>query len=185
MIVGCDEAGVGSLISDLIACAVNLPEDYDVSEIKDSKKLCENKRKKIADTLKSTVKFGIGVVSEKEIDLFGMARCRRLVFERALDNFENKYEKPCIALIDGTLFDGWKDIKFECHIKGDQKYPCISAASIIAKVKRDEKIIKISEDEQYSEYDWSSNKGYPTKKHKEAIRKYGLTKYHRQSYKCV
>ena len=181
--VGCDEAGVGSLMGPLVACAVHIPDGLDVSELQDSKKIkSHEKRKRIASYLKDNVEFGIGIISNEEIDSIGMARCRRLVFERSLDDFERKYNQtPELALIDGTLFDGWKNINFECHIQGDDKFHCISAASIIAKVERDELVLNL-DNEKYAQYEWVKNKGYGTKTHIAAIQEHGVTEYHRKSF---
>lgn len=181
--VGCDEAGVGALMGDLVAAAVFLPDEFDATDINDSKKISERKRNKMAESLKSEAFYGMGYITAQEIDTIGMARCRRLVFERALDDFKTKYNIiPSRILIDGTLFDGWNGIPFECHIKGDQKFKCIAAASILAKTDRDSKIKLICEDKTFEKYEWLKNKGYPTQIHRNAIKQHGLTSYHRKSY---
>ena len=134
-------------------------------------------------------KVGIGVITNEEIDEYGMAKCRRLIFHRALDELEKILDLPIEdivtkIIVDGTLFDPYKNINFECIPKADAIFPCCSAASIIAKHYRDTKILEIcAEYEDYAKkYDWIKNKGYPAPKHLKALQDYGTTKFHRLSY---
>lgn len=185
MIAGTDEAGVGSLCHIMTASAVVFPNEckMDMSALKDSKKLTEKKRAKLYEELCQHVHYGIGVVTHEEIDELGMARCRRLVFHRALDELCEKtmFDK---IIVDGTLFDKYKDIEHECMIKADDKVLQVSAASVIAKHYRDVKMYELCEQNpKLAEiYGWKSNKGYPSKHHRDAIVKSGISKYHRTSY---
>lgn len=185
MIVGVDEAGVGSLMSVMVAGAVILPKDYNNPQLTDSKKLTEKTRKKLSDEIREKAYFGIGVVTNEEIDFLGLARCRRLVFHRALDDlFTKTSEEITKIIVDGTLFEKYKDFRHECIPKADLTVPCVSAASVIAKHFRDEYILQICNDntEYAQRYDWAKNKGYPAPKHLQAIKDYGVTPFHRLSY---
>lgn len=185
-VVGLDEAGCGPAFGDLIASAVYIPDSFDKCGVDDSKKLSEIKRKMLYTRITDECMFGIGVVSNLEIDEKGLAECRRLVFERALEDFSSKYPLKKIEkiLVDGTIFRQWKNIPFECIPQADSKYLEVSAASIIAKVTRDESIYRLCEENSYLKeyYCIEKNKGYLTKKHVEGIKKYGKTKFHRHSY---
>lgn len=187
--LGLDEAGCGPAFGDLVASAVYIPETVtSLKGITDSKKLSEKKRNIFFETICSKCFFGIGKVTNHEIDTNGLAEARRAVFERALDNFQEKYPTFEIKklVIDGTIFRQWKNIEHECVVGGDSKYEAVSAASIIAKVTRDNDIYNLCKENPYLDefYDISKNKGYlSSKKHKEGIKKHGLSVFHRHSYK--
>lgn len=187
--LGLDEAGCGPAFGDLVASAVFIPETVaSLKGITDSKKLSEKKRNIFFETICSECLFGIGKVTNHEIDENGLAEARRVVFERALDNFQEKYPNFEIKklIIDGTIFRQWKNIQYECVVGGDSKYEAVSAASIIAKVTRDNDIYNLCKENPYLDefYDISKNKGYlSSKKHKEGIKKHGLSVFHRHSYK--
>lgn len=181
-IIGVDEAGVGSLMGMMVAGAVILPSTFDTSKLFDSKILSEKKRKVLYEELVNSAHVGIGVVTNEEIDVLGMAKCRRLVFHRALDDLDMGADK---IIVDGTIFEKYKNIKHECIPKADKTVPCVSAASIIAKHYRDTKILEICdrEPENAERYGWNSNKGYPAKKHLTAIKEFGVVSHHRKSYR--
>lgn len=185
-VVGLDEAGCGSLMGPLVASAVLLIDGND-EKYNDSKTISDSKRRKMFKGITMKHSFGIGIVTSEEIDSFGMAKSRRLVFHRALDSLVNIFPNaiPELIIVDGTIFENWNDIKYECIPKADSKYSCVSAASIVAKVIRDDIVLKIKEEdiESFEKYGWGKNKGYPTKIHKDAIKQYGITRYHRKTFK--
>jgi len=190
MIVGVDEAGCGPAFGDLVASAVILPDNCSIEGLADSKKLTNNKRNALFKKITSpenNCAFGIGAVSNIEIDTNGLAWARRVVFHRALDDLEQKgYLHSNIAniIVDGNIFKEWKNVKYECIIKADEKIPCVSAASIVAKVTRDMSILKLCEEfpDLVKKYKLDKNKGYLTKDHVNGIRTHGLTDFHRKSY---
>lgn len=185
LIVGLDEAGVGPGFGSLWASAVYLPSPID--GLKDSKVLSVKKRLHFRELILKYAWVGVGEVNSVEIDSLGMAECRRLVFERALQDFEDKYRtRPSSLRIDGTIFREWKGIPFELHVKGDSKFPDISAAGIIAKTTRDLQIQGWcdSDPELNRKYDILSNKGYLTPKHILGIQQYGMVDLHRKTFHC-
>lgn len=182
MQAGLDEAGVGSLMGDMVAAAVVLYPDFDTFGIKDSKKMTEKSRAKMYELIMKNAYVGVGIINNSEIDSLGMAKCRRLVFHRALDNLPIL---PDSLIVDGTLFENYKNIPFQCIPQADNKYFCVSAASIIAKHTRDTMIIKLCDDnpELSEKYNWKKNKGYCTKEHQQRIKEYGPCKHiHRMSF---
>ena len=179
LICGIDEVGRGPLLGPVVTAAVILPKGYYNSEIKDSKKLSEKKREKLYDIIMNdAISIGIGIVDEKEIDRINIYEATKVAMKMALDNLKIK---PEYVLIDAMKLD--IDIPSMSIIKGDAKSESIAAASIIAKVTRDRMIDEI--DKEYPMYDLKNNKGYGTKKHIEALKKYGPCKYHRFSYSPV
>ena len=179
LICGIDEVGRGPLLGPVVTAAVILPKGYYNSEIKDSKKLSEKKREKLYDIIMNdAISIGIGIVDEKEIDRINIYEATKVAMKMALDNLKIK---PEYVLIDAMKLD--IDIPSMSIIKGDAKSESIAAASIIAKVTRDKMIDEI--DKEYPMYDLKNNKGYGTKKHIEALKKYGPCKYHRFSYSPV
>lgn len=182
VIAGVDEAGVGSLISIMVAGAVVLPENFDTTGLCDSKKMSEKKRKIMSEKLHSEADVGIGIVSKEEIDTIGLAKCRRLVFHRALDNLKTKTIDKII--VDGTLFEKYNDIEHECIPKADATVAEVSAASIVAKHFRDDFIYNLcnENEEEALLFGWKTNKGYPSKKHLDTIKSQGISKFHRVSY---
>ncbi len=176
---GCDEAGRGCLAGSVYAAAVVLPQDYDNQRLNDSKQLSEKQRKALAEEIKrDAVAWAIGIVTAEEIDKINILNASILAMHRALDQIE------CQAVIvDGNRFKKYKDLPHTTIVKGDGKYQSIAAASILAKTARDEYMEQLAE--EYQQYDCKSNKGYPTKAHRDAIREHGITPYHRKSYQLL
>ena len=178
---GCDEAGRGCLAGPVIAAAVILPKGYKNIMLDDSKKISEKNRNELRiDIEKNAVAIGIGIVEERKIEKINILQASLLAMHLAIKNLAIK---PSHLAIDGNKFNPYPKIDHTCVIKGDGKYLNIAAASIIAKTKRDEIMKGLSE--IYPEYLWNQNKGYPTKKHKNAISEFGITKYHRKSFKLT
>ena len=176
LIGGIDEVGRGPLIGPVVTACVILPKNYILEGLTDSKKLSEKKREKFYDILmKDAISIGIGIVDEKEIDKVNIYQATKEAMAQAVDNMEIKPEH---ILVDAMSLE--LEIPTTSIIKGDAKSITIAAASVIAKVTRDRMLDEL--DKIYPMYDLKHNKGYPTKKHLEAIEKYGITKYHRLSY---
>lgn len=176
LIGGIDEVGRGPLIGPVVTACVILPKNYILEGLTDSKKLSEKKREKFYDILmKDAISIGIGIVDEKEIDKVNIYQATKEAMAQAVDNIKIKPEH---ILVDAMPLE--LEIPTTSIIKGDAKSITIAAASVIAKVTRDRMLDKL--DKIYPMYDLKHNKGYPTKKHLEAIEKYGITKYHRLSY---
>ena len=179
LIAGVDEVGRGPLIGPVVAAAVILPKDYVLEGLTDSKKLSEKKREYFFKIIKrDAIAIGIGVVSEKRIDEINIYEATKEAMYMAINNLSVKPEHILIDAMPLNL-----DIPTTSIIKGDLLSINISAASVIAKVTRDHMLYEI--DKEYPMYDLKNNKGYGTKKHIEAIKEYGITKYHRLSYKPV
>ena len=179
LIAGVDEVGRGPLIGPVVAAAVILPKDYKLEGLTDSKKLSEKKREMFYEIIKrDALAIGIGIVGEKKIDEINIYEATKVAMKEAINKLKIKSEH---ILIDAMPLD--LDIPTTSIIKGDLLSITISAASVIAKVTRDHMLYDI--DKEYPMYDLKNNKGYGTKKHIEAIKKYGITKYHRLSYKPV
>ncbi|WP_127844617.1 ribonuclease HII [Psychroflexus aestuariivivens] len=178
---GTDEAGRGCLAGPVTAAAVVLKPDFSNEILNDSKQLSLKKRDLLEHILKSEAEsFGIAHVDMKEIDSINILNASILAMHRAIDDLKTRPE--CI-LVDGNRFKPYVNIPHECIIKGDAKFLSIAAASVLAKTARDAFMMKIHE--EYPMYGWAQNKGYPTKKHREAIRTYGITKYHRRSFRLL
>jgi ribonuclease HII len=179
--VGCDEAGRGCLAGPVIAAAVILPKNLIISELNDSKKLSEKKRLKIEKIIKSkALAYSIGIVSAKEIDKLNILNASFLAMHRALEKIDKKFK---LILIDGPYFNKFKNYTHRCIIRGDSKIDSIAAASVLAKNTRDKLMIELSL--KHNNYEWHSNKGYPTFKHREAIKKFGICYQHRKSFKLL
>ena len=179
LIAGVDEVGRGPLIGPVVASAVILPKNYHLDGLTDSKKLSEKKREYFYDIIKKdAIAIGIGVVSEKVIDEINIYEATKVAMKEPIGSLK---VKPEHILIDAMPLE--LNIPTTSIIKGDLLSITISAASVIAKVTRDHMLYDI--DKEYPMYDLKNNKGYGTKKHIEAIKKYGITKYHRLSYKPV
>lgn len=175
---GCDEAGRGCLSGPVVAGAVILKKGFKHEWLNDSKKLTERKREILRPIIEAeALTWGVGIVSEKEIDEINILNASFLAMHRAIDQLS---KTPDLLLIDGNRFTAYKDIPHECMIKGDGRFMSIAAASILAKTHRDEIMLKLHE--EFPNYDWHKNKGYPTKAHRAGIKKHGATKYHRQSF---
>jgi len=178
---GCDEAGRGCLSGPVVAAAVILPENFKNELLNDSKKLTEKQREKLYPIIKKeALAFGIGIVSCEEIDEINILNASFLAMHRAVDLLDIT---PELLIIDGNRFNPYPKINHECIIKGDGKYMSIAAASVLAKVFRDEIMQKMHQ--QHPVYDWRQNKGYPTKKHRAAIFEHGDTVFHRKTFKLL
>ena len=178
---GTDEAGRGCLAGPVTAAAVILPEDFKNSILNDSKQLSERKR----DILKPIIEeqalnFGVAHVFQEEIDSINILNASILAMHKSI---EKLIQKPEFIIVDGNKFKPLNNIPFETIIKGDGKYLSIAAASILAKTHRDIYMNQIHK--EFPMYNWKKNKGYPTKEHREAIKKYGITKYHRKSFRLL
>ena len=175
---GCDEAGRGCLAGPVVAAAVILPKGFRNEMLNDSKKLSEANRKLLRPIIeREAIAYGVAFVSEKEIDQINILNASFTAMHRAIDQLN---VSPEMLLIDGNRFNPYPKIPHECIIKGDGKFLSIAAASILAKTYRDEYMKKIHE--EFPVYDWNKNKGYPTKKHRSAIRTHGDCVHHRQSF---
>ncbi|MBP3714563.1 MAG: ribonuclease HII [Phocaeicola sp.] len=178
---GCDEAGRGCLAGAVYAAAVILPKDFENEELNDSKQLTEKQRYKLREVIEqNALAWAVGVVSPEEIDKINILNASFLAMHRAINSLKIR---PEFLLIDGNRFNKYKDIPYQTIVKGDGKYLSIAAASILAKTYRDDYMNKL--DQKYPQYDWKDNKGYPTKKHRQAIRDYGVTPYHRMTYNLL
>ncbi len=178
---GCDEAGRGCLAGSVYAAAVILPEDYHNEELNDSKQLTDKRRKKLRKIIEhDAVAWAVGIVTPEEIDKINILNASILAMHRALDQLR---VRPEAVIVDGNRFKPYQDLPYTTIVKGDGKYLSIAAASILAKTYRDDYMDRLAE--EYPQYDWLSNKGYPTKKHREAIRQYGITPYHRKSFNLL
>ena len=178
---GCDEAGRGCLAGSVYAAAVILPDDYDNPLLNDSKQLSERQRYALREQIVADARaWAVGVVTPEEIDKINILRASFLAMHRALDQLS---VRPEAIIVDGNRFTPYHDLPYTTVVKGDGKYQSIAAASILAKTFRDDYMNELAE--KYPQYDWASNKGYPTKKHREAIRQYGITPYHRKSYNLL
>jgi ribonuclease HII len=178
---GCDEAGRGCLAGSVYAAAVILPEDYQNELLNDSKQLTEKKRYKLREIIQhDAVAWAVGIVTPEEIDKINILNASILAMHRALDQLK---VRPEAIIVDGNRFKTYYDIPHTTIVKGDGKYLSIAAASILAKTYRDDYMNELAK--EYPQYDWLSNKGYPTKKHREAIKQFGITPYHRKSYNLL
>lgn len=179
LIAGVDEVGRGPLIGSVVAAAVILPSGFYMSEINDSKKLSEKKREELYPIImEKAISVGIGVIDSETIDKVNILNATKMAMKMAINNLS---VKPEHVLIDAVKLD--IDIPYTAIIKGDAKSESIAAASIVAKVYRDNMMKEL--DKEYPMYDFKSNKGYGTKKHIEAIKKYGVLKEHRKTFKPV
>ena len=178
---GCDEAGRGCLAGSVYAAAVVLPPDYANPDLNDSKQLSAKKRYQLREQIiQDAVAWAVGVVTPAEIDEINILRASILAMHRALDQLS---VSPQAVIVDGNRFVPYHDIPYTTIVKSDGKYQSIAAASILAKTFRDDYMVNLAND--YPQYDWKSNKGYPTKKHRDAIRQYGTTPYHRLSFRLL
>ena len=180
ILAGVDEVGRGSLIGPVYAAAVILNRSIDKKLLKDSKSLTKDKREELDEYIKKNSVWAIGQASTKEIEKMNILHASLLAMKRAILKLN---KKPSLVLIDGNKLPNLKNYNLECVIKGDQKIPSISAASIIAKVSRDKFITKLSK--QFNNYGWDTNSGYGTKQHLRAIMKFGITRYHRKTFSPI
>ncbi|MEH6682268.1 MAG: ribonuclease HII [Sediminicola sp.] len=178
-VAGTDEAGRGCLAGPVTAAAVMLPESFKDLSINDSKILTHSKREQLRPFIeKQAVCFAVAHVFPEEIDRINILNASILAMHHALSKLNSR---PSLIMVDGNRFKPFGDIPYECIIKGDGKYLSIAAASILAKTYRDAYMDRLHL--EYPMYNWKQNKGYPTKEHREAIRAYGLTPYHRKSFR--
>ena len=204
---GCDEAGRGCLAGSVYAAAVILPPDYDNPALNDSKQLTAKQRDELRQQIEhDALAWAVGIVTPEEIDRINILRASFLAMHRALDQL---VVRPEAIIVDGNRFQPYipqlppsitqhpskatgrresgnpntQPLPHTCIVKGDSKYQSIAAASILAKTHRDEYMLHLAE--QYPQYDWQHNMGYPTRKHREAIRQYGVTPFHRLSYNLL
>ena len=178
---GCDEAGRGCLAGSVFAAAVILPPDYHNERLNDSKQLTEKRRYQLREEiLRDALAWGVGIVTPEEIDHINILNASILAMHRALDQLTLR---PEAIIIDGNRFKPYGNLPYATIVKGDGKYLSIAAASILAKTFRDDYMNDLAQ--EYPLYDWLSNKGYPTRKHREAIRLHGVTPYHRKSFNLL
>ena len=180
IIAGVDEVGRGSLVGPVYAAAVILKKKIDKKKLKDSKKLTKINRQILEKYIKKNSYWSIGSASLKEIERFNILNASLLAMKRAIKKLN---KKPSHVLIDGNKIPKIKNYNLKYVVKGDEKMPEISAASIIAKVSRDRLITKMSK--KYIKYSWNKNAGYGTKDHLSAIKKFGITKHHRKTFKPI
>jgi len=180
ILAGVDEVGRGSLIGPVYAAAVILNKSINKKLLKDSKSLSKKKREQLFIYIKKNSIWAIGRASVKEIEKINILHASLLAMKRAIKKLK---KKPNLVLIDGNKLPYLKNYNLEYVIKGDQKIPSISAASIIAKVSRDRFITALSI--KFRKYGWHTNSGYGTKEHLRAIKKFGITKYHRKTFSPV
>ena len=178
---GCDEAGRGCLAGSVYAAVVILSDNYQNDLLNDSKQLTEKRRYQLREIIeRDAVAWAVGIVTPEEIDKINILNASILAMHRALDQLK---VRPEAIIVDGNRFKPYNNIPHTTIVKGDGKYLSIAAASILAKTYRDDYMNQLAE--EYPQYDWLSNKGYPTKKHRDAIHQYGITPYHRKSYNLL
>ena len=178
---GCDEAGRGCLAGPVVAAAVILPKGYTNKRLNDSKKVSKKLRNELRiDIEKKAISIGIGIVDERKIEKINILQASLLAMHIAISKLNTV---PSHLVIDGNKFNPYPEIEHTCVVKGDGKFLNIAAASIIAKTTRDDIMIELSN--KHPNYSWNENKGYPTKKHKLAISRYGITGNHRKSFKLT
>lgn len=179
--VGTDEAGRGCLAGPVTAAALILPKHFTNTLLNDSKLLSHDKRNLLRPIIENgCTTFGVAHVYPEEIDELNILNASILAMHKAIGQLKSK---PEFIIVDGNRFKPYAAIPHECIIKGDGKYMSIAAASILAKTYRDAYMEKLHE--EYPMYNWKQNKGYPTKEHREAILKFGITKYHRKSFRLL
>ena len=178
---GCDEVGRGCIAGPVIAAAVILKKNYKNHKIIDSKKLTAKMRKQLEKEIKNdALDWAVASINNVKIDKQNILNASILAMHKALDKLKLR---PEFIVVDGNKFNPYRRTEHECIINGDNKFLSIAAASILAKNYRDRYMTKLSN--IYSEYSWETNFGYPTRAHKEAIKRYGITKYHRKSFKLL
>lgn len=175
---GCDEAGRGCLCGPVSCAAVILPPGFNCEELNDSKQLSEKKREKLRGIIEeNALAWAVVMVSPEEIDKINILNASILGMQRAIEKLSLTPEH---ILVDGNRFKPYRDIPHTTVVKGDATYMSIAAASILAKTHRDELMVNLAK--EYPGYDWEVNKGYPTKKHREAIERLGKTPLHRMTF---
>lgn len=178
---GCDEAGRGCLAGPVVAAAVILPPDFYHPLLNDSKQLSEHTRNILAPVIReNAIAWAIGICDHKEIDKLNILRASFAAMHKAINQLS---VRPQLLLIDGNRFHKYPGIPHLTMVKGDARFANIAAASVLAKTVRDEIMQQLHS--EFPIYNWSSNKGYPTMEHREAIRNHGDTKYHRQTFRLL
>ncbi|MDD3078718.1 MAG: ribonuclease HII [Paludibacter sp.] len=175
---GCDEAGRGCLAGPVVAAAVILPSDFVCPKLNDSKQLSEKERNALRPVIEeNALVWAVAAVDNFEIDRINILNASILAMHRAIDQLKMA---PEFIIIDGNKFKPYKNIPYQTIVKGDGKYLSIAAASVLAKTHRDEMMVNLHTDFPF--YNWDKNKAYPTKQHRDAIREYGTTPWHRMSF---
>ena len=178
---GTDEAGRGCLSGPVVAAAVILPTDFKHPFLNDSKQLTEKQRQELKPFIEQeALCFGVAFVDEREVDQLNVLQASITAMQRALAKL---IPQPEFIIVDGNKFKPFRAIPYETIVKGDAKYLSIAAASVLAKTYRDAFMEKIHQ--EFPMYHWKKNKGYPTKQHREAICEYGITKYHRKTFRLL
>ena len=178
---GCDEAGRGCLAGPVVAAAVILPDGFACPELNDSKQLSEKEREKLRPFIENeALAWAVALVDNREIDEINILNASILAMHRAINSL---FFRPEFIIVDGNKFKPYQDIPHKTIVKGDSKFLSIAAASVLAKTHRDEMMLKLHK--EYPHYDWGKNKAYPTRKHRSAIREFGVTPYHRLTYKLL
>lgn len=178
---GCDEAGRGCLAGPVVAAAVILPHNYRHSLLNDSKQLTPEERRAVrADILRDAIAWAVAEATVEEIDELNILNASFLAMHRAIRQLS---PQPHVLVIDGNRFQPYENVPHHCVVKGDAKYLSVAAASVLAKVYRDELMEKLAL--EYPGYAWHTNKGYPTSAHRAAIRKLGVTNCHRKSFQLL
>lgn len=181
IVAGTDEAGRGCLAGPVTAAAVILPFNFQNDVLNDSKQLSEKKRAFLMPVIKEqAICYGISHIDHEKIDKINILNASILGMHHSI---EVMAQQPKLIIVDGNKFKPYKEVPHQCVIKGDGKYLSIAAASILAKTARDHYMEKIHK--EYPMYNWKQNKGYPTKEHREAIKKYGISPYHRTTFKLI
>lgn len=178
---GCDEAGRGCLAGPVYAAAVILPKEFYHPLLNDSKQLTYKQRVELRPIIeKEAIAWAVASVSAAEIDRINILRSSILAMHRSLDKLE---VRPSLILVDGNKFYNYNNIRHICVVKGDGKYASIAAASVLAKTYRDDYMVNLAK--EYPNYGWDRNMAYPTKEHREAVERFGLTPHHRKSFKIL
>jgi ribonuclease HII len=178
---GCDEAGRGCLAGPVVAAAVILPQQYEHPLLNDSKQLTRDERLIIReDILRDAIAWAVAEVDHEEIDRINILNASFEAMHRALDQLS---VAPSLLLIDGNRFKPYKEMPYQCIVKGDATYLSIAAASILAKTYRDEKMQALAA--EFPGYGWETNVGYPTPEHRDGIKRQGITPYHRRTFQLV
>jgi len=178
---GCDEAGRGCLAGPVFAAAVILPPDFSNDRLNDSKQLTEKQRYQLREVImREAAAYAVAKLDAEKIDEINILNASIASMHLALDQLTLR---PEFIIVDGNRFKPYNGVKYQTIVKGDGKYLSIAAASVLAKTFRDDFMLQI--DKEFPQYNWAKNKGYPTADHRNAIAKYGITPYHRRSFRLL